>query len=184
MKRVNRQIRNVLFSPRKIVQMKGVVVPVGVYEVAESFINPQARLEPNLFKGFEDVAQMALGTNAFDLWIHSCLQVAEEDAHGHKVTDANLERCRQILNIDPKNASALHHLAQGLHERDEDETSLLVYEDLTSAWPGFADGWLEMGRLLKKVGDIAGARTAILQARRCGVGEAEEPLPDLPPASD
>jgi class 3 adenylate cyclase len=190
MKRVNRQIRNVLFSPRKIVQMKGVVVPVGVYEVADSFINMTGtgdnprRLEPSLFKGFTDVAQLALGTNAYDLWIHSCLQVAEEETNGKKVTDENLDRCRRILNIDPKNACALHHLAQGLRERREYETARLVYEDLTSAWPGFGDGWLEMGKLLKTMGDVAAARTSILQAQRCGVLAAEEPLPELPPASD
>jgi hypothetical protein len=142
MKRVNRQIRNVLFSPRKIVQMKGVVVPVGVYEVADSFINPNARLEPGLFRGFQDVARIALGTNAYDLWIHSCLQVAEEAIHGSKVTDDNMERCRQILNIDAKNACALHHLAQGLRERDEDETSCSCTR--TSRLPGPAlptGGW-------------------------------------------
>ena len=195
MKRVNRRIRNVLFTPRKIVQMKGVVVPVGVYEVADSFINmtesklaegktTPSRLEPSLFKGFQDVAQLALETNAYDLWIHSCLQVAEEAIHGGKVTDDNLERCRRILNIDPQNACALHHLAQGLRDREEYDMARLVYEDLTSAWPGFADGWLEMGRLLKRMGDSAGARTAILQALRFGVHPSEEPLPEKPPASD
>jgi class 3 adenylate cyclase len=186
MKRVNRQIRNVLFSPRKIVQMKGVVVPVGVYEVMDSFINPgptqtkPPRLEPSLFEGFANVAQFALDTNAFDLWIHSCLQVADEARNGKKVTDDNLERCRRILNIDPKNACALHHLAQGLRDRGEFETALLVYQDLTSHWPGFADGWLEMGKTLKMTGDLTAARNAILQARRCGVEGHEEPLPELP----
>jgi hypothetical protein len=194
MKRVNRRIRNVLFTPRKIVQMKGVVVPIGVYEVADSFINmtesktpggkTPPRLEPSLFKGFQDVAQLALGTNAYDLWIHSCIQVAEEEINDKRVTDENLERCRRILNIDPQNACALHHLAQGLRERKEYETARLVYEDLTSAWPGFADGWLEMGRLLKLMGDSAGARTAILQAQRFGVHPSEEPLPESPPESD
>jgi class 3 adenylate cyclase len=183
MKRVNRQIRNVLFSPRKIVQMKGVVVPVGVYEVMDSFINPASRLEPSLFEGFANVAQFALDTNAFDLWIHSCLQVADEARNGKKVTDQNLERCRHILNIDPKNACALHHLAQGLRDRKEFETALLVYQDLTSYWPGFADGWLEMGKLLKMSGDLPAARRAILQARRCGVPAEEESLPGETPIS-
>jgi tetratricopeptide (TPR) repeat protein len=100
------------------------------------------------------------------------------------VTDENLERCRRILNIDPTNACALHHLAQGLRDRQQYETARLVYEDLTSYWPGFADGWLEMGRLLKLTGDVAGARTAILQARRYGVPEGEEPLPEISPLSE
>ncbi len=180
MKRVNRRIRNVLFSPRKIVQMKGVVVPVGVYEVVESFIDPSARLAPGLFEGFADVAHFAMETNAYDLWIHSCLQVADEARHGKKVTDENMDRCRRILNIDPKNACALHHLAQGLRDRGEFETALLVYQDLTSHWPGFADGWLEMGKLMKMTGDLATARNAILQARRCGVAAEDEALPEPP----
>ena len=82
---------------------------------------------------------------------------------------------------NPQNACALHHLAQGLRDRKDFETALLVYQDLTSYWPGFADGWLEMGKLLKMTGDAKGARSAILQARRCGVGAEEEPLPDPPP---
>ena len=47
---------------------------------------------------------------------------------------------------------------------------------------GFADGWLELGRVLKKLGDLTGARHAIRQARRYGVEAHEEPLPDLPSA--
>jgi class 3 adenylate cyclase len=184
MKRVNRRSRNILFSPRKIVQMKGVVVPIGVYEVVDSFLDPKTRLAPELFKRFRKVALQAIGANSFDLWIHSCLQVSEEARnHGKKikVTDENLELCRRTLNIDPKNACALHHAAQAMRERKDFESSRLYLEDLTNYWPGFADGWLELGRVLNKMKDTAGARHAILQARRCGVPPEEESLPGETP---
>jgi class 3 adenylate cyclase len=185
MKRVNRRSRNILFSPRKIVQMKGVVVPVGVYEVVDSFLDPSTRLAPDRFKRFRNVALKAIGANSYDLWIHSCLQVSEEARNKKKtkkVTDENLDLCRRTLNIDPKNASALHHAAQGMRERQDWETSRLYLEDLTGCWPGFADGWLELGRVLKKLGDTTGASHAIRQARRYGIDAVEEPLPELPPS--
>jgi len=179
MKRVNRRGRTVLFSPRKIVQMKGVVVPVGVYEVVDSFINPHKRVVQTLLDGFLEVAHKAMNTNAYDLWIHSCLQVYEEAKNGHKVTKENLDLCHKTLNIDPGNASALLHAAQGTRDAGDHETARLIYEDLTSSWPTFGEGWLELGRLLKKMGDPAGARRAILQARRCAVAPEEEALPDM-----
>jgi class 3 adenylate cyclase len=180
MKRVNRQSRTLLFSPRKIVQMKGVVVPVGVYELVDSFINPMKRVAPALLDGFLNVARMAMSTNAYDLWIHSCLQVYEEEKNGKKVTEENLDLCNKTLNIDPRNACALLHAAQGTRDNKDWETARLIYEDLTTYWPTFGEGWLELGRLLKKMGDAAGARRAILQARRCAVAPEEE---ELPPAT-
>jgi hypothetical protein len=177
MKRVNRRSRNFLFSPRKIVQMKGVVVPVGVYEVVDSFINPDQRLAPVLLEGFLKVAHMAMNTNAYDLWIHSCLQVYDEKKNKNTVTKENLDLCHKTLNIDPRNACALLHAAQGTRDNKDWETARLIYEDLTSHWPTFGEGWLELGRLLKKMGDLPGARRAILQARRCGVENDEEELP-------
>lgn len=176
MKRVNRRIRNVLFSARKIVPMKGVVVPVGVYEVMDSFLDPSLRLAPGQFEGFRSVARKAIAANAYDLWIHSCLQVSEEVRNGHRITDDNLELCRRTLNIDPGNASALHHAAQAMRERGDFETARLFLEDLTANWPGFADGWLELARVLRRLREFEGARRALLQARRAGIDASEEPM--------
>jgi class 3 adenylate cyclase len=176
MKRVNRVIRNILFSPRKILPMKGVVVPVGVYEVVDSFLDPSKRLAPRLFDGFRAVATQAIGANSFDLWIHSCLQVSEEERNHKRVTDVNLKWCRRILYIDPANASALYHAAQGMRERGDYESARLYLQDLTTHWPTFGDGWLDYGRVLKRLGDHPGARHAILQARRWGVEADEEVL--------
>jgi hypothetical protein len=67
-------------------------------------------------------------------------------------------------------------MAQGARERGDLASARLYLEDLTHAWPGFADGWLELGRLLKKLNDPAAAHEAILQARRNGVTVEEEPL--------
>jgi class 3 adenylate cyclase len=177
MKRVNRQARNILFSPRKILPMKGVVVPIGVYEVVDSFLDPSPRLEPNLLEGFRRVAYKALRANSYDLWIHSCLQVSEEVRNKKRITETNLDWCRRTLNIDPENASALYHAGQAMCEAKDWESARLYYKDLTSSWPAFGDGWLELGRVLVRQGDVAGARHAILQARRWGVGANEEPLP-------
>jgi class 3 adenylate cyclase len=177
-KRVNRRVRHILFAPRRIAPMKGLVTPVGTREVIDSFIDPTKRLEPELCEGFLSVAERAIRSSSFDLWIHSCLQVALEN-RAAKVSDASLELCRQVLNIEVDNACALYYAAQAMLERRDPESALLYLQDLTRAWPNFADGWLELGRLQKRRGDLASARDAILQARRHGVGREEEELPEL-----
>lgn len=178
MKRVNQQIRNIIFSPRKILAMKGVVVPIGVYEVLDSFLDPTPRMAPQLFKGFRAVAHRAIEANSYDLWIHSCLQVAEEAASGKRVTKENWELCRRTLHVDPTNACALYHAAQAMREADNLDSARIYLRDLTGHWPSFGDGWLELGRVLKKLGDRNEARHAILQAYRCGIPEEEEALPE------
>lgn len=175
-KQINRRMRNLLFGKRTLVAMKGVVVPVGVYEVVESFLNPSGRLAPQFADDFAHVARQALASNTFDMWIHSCLQVWEQNANGG-VTDDCLALCERVLNIDPPSAVALYYAAQGYRERGQLETARLYLEDLVHHWPGFGDGWLELGRLLKTLGDTSSARRALLQARRGGVAEDEEPLP-------
>lgn len=178
-KLINRRIRNLMFGPRQLTEMKGILVPIGIYEVHESFVNPVKRLAPQFREGFLQTALQALETNTFDLWIHSCLQVASEAEHGC-VTDVAFELCRQLLNIDPRNAVALYYLAQGYREHEDLETAELLYADLVRQWPHFSDGWLEYARLLRSRNKIAEARHCVLQARRCGIAPDEEPLPELP----
>jgi class 3 adenylate cyclase len=178
MKRLNRLIRNILFSPRKILAMKGVVVPVGVYEVLDSFLDPASRMKPELFRGFREQAHRAIATNSFDLWIHSCLQVSEQ-AREKKVTPENLEFCYRTLNIDPTNACALYHAAQAARDEGNLEMARIFYRDLTAHWPAFGDGWLELGRVLQRMGDKHEARHAVLQAYRCGIPQSEQELPSL-----
>ncbi len=180
MKRVNRLMRNVIFSPRLMLPMKGVVVPIGVYEVVDSFLNPEKRLEATLFEGFRSVAYKALGANSYDLWIHSCIQVSEEARNNEFVDDVHFDWCKRALNIDRTNASALYHAAQATLKRNDCPTARLYLETLTSVWPGFADGWLELSRVLKRLNDPQAAERAILQARRCGVRAEEEALPSEP----
>jgi hypothetical protein len=174
-KQLNRRMRNLMFGPRHVLPMKGVVVPIGVHEVVESFVDPSKRLAPRFADGFGEVARLALASNTFDLWIHSCLQTWEEHLRG-QVTDECLGLCERVLNIDPRNAVALYHAAQGKRERDDFETARLYLMDLVHCWPSFGDGWLEMGRLCKLIGDAARARECILQARRFGVSAEEESL--------
>lgn len=179
-KRIGRKVRNLLFSPRQVVGMKGVVLPVAVREVRDSFMDLSARLCPRFVPAFRHTAPLALDSATFDLWIHSCLQVWEEAANG-RVTDECLDLCRRVLHLEPSNACALYHAAQGVRERGDLETAKLYLEDLTRCTPDFADGWLELGRVLKQLGSPAAARQAVLHARRHGVATDEESLPDLAP---
>jgi class 3 adenylate cyclase len=177
-KRINRKLRNLLFMPRRLVPMKGIVVPIAVYEVGECFLNLQTRLAPHFLSGFRQVAEEAMRANSFDLWLHTCHQVTEAALHEDTITDDCLEWCQRVLNIDPSNAGALFHAAQGMRERDDPETSALYLKDLTKNWPTLPDGWLELGRVQKILGDLKGARESILMARRLGVDPAEEALPE------
>jgi class 3 adenylate cyclase len=172
-KQINRRIRNLLFEPRRIVPMKGIVVPVGVHEVAECFINIGKRLEPDLLQGFEKVARQALQRNTFDLWVHSCWQLYQASVAGDLISDDALSLCEHVLNIDPLNPVALYHAGQAMVERKDLATAALYYEDLTGHWPSLADGWLELARVYEAMGRTDHARTCILQARRRGVPKQE-----------
>lgn len=175
-KLVNRRIRNLLFGPRRVLELKGVSSAVGVYEVVESFVDTSRCLHPDLAKRFLEVALRALGTNTFDLWIHSCVQVAAA-AGDTPVSDDALRLCQQVLNIDPNNAVALFYASEAHQERNDLETARLYLEDLVRHWPRLGDGWLALGRLQEQAGRLDEARRCILQARRHGVGEDEYPLP-------
>jgi class 3 adenylate cyclase len=174
-KRVNTRLRNLLFGPRIRTEMKGIVLPIGVYEIVDSFVNPARRMAPQLMEGFETIARDALATSSFDLWIHSCLQVSSE-AKQDRVSDSELAVCEQVLNIAPANAVALYYAAQGYQERGDDPRALLHLEDLTKVWARFADGWLERGKLLSKLGEKEAAHRCLQQARRLGAAEAEAML--------
>jgi len=175
-KLVNRRMRNLLFTARQVVDLKGISVPIGVYEVAESFVDATRRLAPPFRKRFFEVATHALRANTFDLWIHSCFQVGAA-AGERPVTEDAMELCRQVLNIDPTNAVALFYAAEGHQGRGDLETARLHLEDLVRFWPMLGDGWLALGRLHKEMGEPAAARRCLLQARRQGVRESEEALP-------
>ncbi|MCG3197785.1 MAG: adenylate/guanylate cyclase domain-containing protein [Candidatus Omnitrophica bacterium] len=175
-KRIGRLLRNLLIGPRVGVALKGMVAPVGVYEVEESFIDPFKRLAPQFAESFQKVALTSLAANSFEGWIHSCLQVWEESRNG-RVTDESLDLCLSALKVERANPVALYHAAQGMRERDKLDTALLYLLDLVRERPTFADGWLELGRIYKRLGQSEPARHAILEARRNGVGESEEELP-------
>jgi class 3 adenylate cyclase len=174
-KRISRQLRNLLTGPRLALPLKGVVAPIGLYEIHESFVDPFKRLAPQFAEDFRQVARQALASNRFDEWIHSCLQVSEESKNGC-VTSECLELCLETLKINSQNAVALYYAAQGLRERGQEEMAVLYLQDLTKAWPCFGDGWLELGRSQKRLGLQREARLSLLQARRCGVPEEEEEL--------
>lgn len=172
-KQINTRMRNLIFGPRQLMSLKGIVGNVGVYELLDSFINPIRRLDPRFRQGFRDVLQDALENNSRDLWIHSSLQVIEEAENG-AVTDSALALCRQVLSIDPKNPAALYHLAQGIRERDDAESAALILGDLVRHWPGFGDGWLEYSRVLKDLNRDNEGRRALLRARMLGIDEIDD----------
>ncbi len=175
-KRIALLLRNLLAGPRMMLPMKGVLGLVGVCEIEESFVDPYKRLNPVFHEGFQHTAHTALAVNSEEGWIHSCFQVWEESRNGC-VTDECLELCLGILKVNPSNAVALYYAAQGLVERDHHKSARLYLEDLTQFHPTFADGWLDLGRVCKRLGDPVNALHAILQARRHGIPEEEEELP-------
>jgi class 3 adenylate cyclase len=175
-KLVNRRMRNLTFGPRRVAPLKGVSAEVGVSELVECFVDPARRMPDELAKGFLEVARRALATNSFDLWVHSCLQVANAAEHG-AVSDEALDLCKRVLNIDRANAVALYHAADGERERGNLEVARLYLEDLVRCAPTLGDGWLALGRLLLELGERSAARRCILQARRHGVTDDEEALP-------
>jgi class 3 adenylate cyclase len=174
-KQVNRRMRNLLFGSRRLLPLKGVVVPVAIYELCDSFANPMERVMPGCRENFLAVSRLALASNFFDLWVHSCLQVWEEYAT-NCVSDERLILCEQTLNIDAKNAVALYYAAQGARERGDMRTAKLYLEDLVCHWPAFGDGWLEYSRALMAIGESQLAREALWQAKRHGVQVTAEEM--------
>jgi class 3 adenylate cyclase len=167
--------KHVLFSPRQIHSMKGIVLPVAVREVQESFMDLSKRLAPECADTFRRVARKALKSATYDGWIHSCLQVWEEKVNGNKVTRKCMEMCRNLLLAEPANAVALYHAAQYHRERKNYQIALHYLEDLTHCLPKFPYGWLEMSRVLKLMGrPDTESHHAILQARRHGITRQEE----------
>jgi predicted Zn-dependent protease len=82
-----------------------------------------------------------------------------------------------VLKLDAQNAVALYYAAQAMRERGDADTARLYLADLTQSWPGFGDGWLELGKLHLTAGNTASARECMLQARRHGVPATEALLP-------
>ena len=168
-KQISRQTPNLLFGPRRVIDMKGVVIPVGVYELVDCFAQLSWRLKPTFAEAFRAMARKALRTNSFDLWIHSCLQILEEEMNDDRVSDDCAALCDQILNIDPVNPVALYYAAQAARERGDWETARLYLEDLTRHWPKLGDGWLELGNAQNQLGETREARRSLLQAHRRGI---------------
>ena len=175
-KKVTMRLRNILFGPRRVEQMKGILLPTGVYEVADSFANLGKRLAPQLGDRFERVARLALEANTFDLWIHSCLQVVCESKYGC-VTDENLALCRHVLRIDPHNPVALYYAAQGMRDRGDLDMAIMDLEEAVRTWPSFGDGWMELGKLYSAREDMPRARECMRQAARCGITESAGSAP-------
>lgn len=167
-KKISQLLRNLLVSEGKILPMKGVIVPVGIYEVEDSFVDPYKRLDPEFIEGFQKVARSALESNTCEAWIHSCLQVWEESRNG-KVTDECFEICRHTLKSHPGNAVALYFIGQAYQEHCDPERAKLYLEDLTRVHPTFADGWLLLSKVYQSLEDHPASRRAALQAERHGI---------------
>lgn len=173
-KRIALLLRNLLAGPRMILPMKGVLVPVGVCEIEESFVDPYKRLAPEFQTGFQETAHTALAANSEEGWIHSCYQVWEE-SRNKCVTEECLNLCLGILKVSPTNAVALYYAGQGLVERNQPEIARLYLTDLTHYHTTFADGWLSLGLVCQQLGDTENAHHALLQARRHGIPEEDLP---------
>jgi class 3 adenylate cyclase len=183
-KRVNRKIRHLLIGPKQMVHMKGIVLPVSVHELLDSFVDLTNRLHPEALGRFREMARRAIASNSFDVWIHSCYQVVEgahcfnvvDGVRKNWVSDECLDLCREMLNLQSDNAVALFYAAEALIDRGEYASAMLYLEDLTRSWPTYTDGWLSLSRAAGLRGDRATATRAALQARRHGAT-----ADDLPP---
>ncbi len=171
-KRVRRRLRNIIFSRQQITPMKGIVLPMGMHEVADSFVDISKRLAPQFLDGFQRIARQAIEANALAMWIHSCLMVYEEATAG-SVSDELLTLCENMLHVAPDSPVALWYAAQAMDERNEFEFAVAYLEDLTQHWPQFADGWLQLGKMLERIGDRDGARRAAIRARQHGIRESQ-----------
>ena len=171
-KQVNLRMRNLIFGNRQHLQAKGIIGPLGVYELLDSCVDPVPRLEPQLAQGFKHQMKDALQNNSRDLWIHSCLQVSEEASQGC-VTDSNLRMCQQVLAVKHESPVTLYYLAQGYRERNAWDKACLLLADLVRFWPSFGDGWLEYGRVLLKLGLHQESKVASVRAAMNGVSSEE-----------
>lgn len=168
--------RNFLFGKRRLVEAKGIVDIQGVYELEDAFVNPVPRLAPEFAKNFLSNVDRAMEANTRDLWIHSLFQV-HSDATENGVTDFAMAKCQQVLNYDPENAVALYFLAQAYVERGDLARGEILLLSLTHRWPACGDGFLEYGRLLKRMKREAESERAFLRASMLGVGEEEFQAP-------
>jgi class 3 adenylate cyclase len=171
-KRINRQIRNLLIGPKRLVPMKGIVLPVAVHEVVDSFLWIFDRLHPAVVESFRSIARRAIASSSFDMWIHSCFQLVEGQI-ACRVTDECMELCRDVLAIQPNNGVALYYSAEGLIERNDLEAAILLLTDLTKCWPTFTQGWLRLAWVAMTTGNRVLAAHCTLQSRRQGATPEE-----------
>ena len=109
-------------------------------------------------------------------WI-DLFQVWSKRQH-ERVTDEAMELCRRVLRHSPDNPSALYHLAHAYHERNDLKMAELLLGELTRYWPHFADGFLELGRLLQQTTQDEQASEALRRALWLGAEEAKGDLAD------
>lgn len=172
-KLIHTRMRNLLFSGREYASGKGIVGRFGVYEIVDAFVDSVGRLDPDIAAQFEELMEAAIDRSSRDLWIHSAYQISNEKTH-RAVTRKAADRCRSVLNYQPENPVALYYLAQFHREAGNHEMAEISLVQLLRAWPNFADGYLEFGECLVKLGKTAEARNAFLHAERLGIAEAGE----------
>ncbi|HYC53668.1 MAG TPA: adenylate/guanylate cyclase domain-containing protein [Candidatus Binatia bacterium] len=160
-----RRTRNLLFGPRSVSDMKGILVPMATRELVAAFVNPVRRMYPGFRSRFREAAALALTSNALDSWIHSCLQVCEEQST-EKVSDESMARCATMLAVDPYDPVSLYYAAQGWRERDDLIRADLYLDDLVRHWPNLGDAWLERARVAVARDRPADAQRFLLEALR------------------
>lgn len=183
-KQIHFRQRNMIFSKIERFEPKGMFGHFDCHELAHSFLNPAPRMTLVASEIAHRLAVDLIQPSFQDLWIHDMYQVWNESLH-QGVTDEAVELCRRVLHHSPRDPVSLYHLAQGYRERGDFDTAALLLSELCDAWPQFADGHLERGKALLKLGDVPAAQHAFRKAIVLGLedeareafGKREKPSP-------
>lgn len=177
-KQIHFRQRNLIFAPAERFDAKGIFGQITCHELAHSFLNPAPRMTPSASQVVHGRLNDLIRPAFQDLWIHDMYQVWSESEH-ESVTDDCMELCRNVLHHSPHDPVSLYHLAQAYRERGDLGSAALLLSDMCRAWPQFADGHLDHGRVLALMGDAPGAAEAFRRARILGIEETPPAL-DLP----
>ena len=176
-KQIHHLLRNLIFGARLRYEVKGILGDVGMYEVTHSFQDTHRRIDPQFAEKLQAMLVDTITLATQDLWMNDLFQVWSKRQH-ERVTDEAMELCRRVLRHSPDNPSALYHLAHAYHERNDLKMAELLLGELTRYWPHFADGFLELGRLLQQTTQDEQASEALRRALWLGAEEAKGDLAD------
>ena len=154
-KRVNRKIRQLLIGPKRMLPMKGIVVPVAVHELYDSFVDPSSRLNPDFLETFFEGRQAGDRVEQFRHVDSQLLSTRRRRAELCEVDRRRAWTCAATCSTFSRTMEWRSTIwPRGLIERDQLAAAIPLLTDLTHCWPTYTDGWLELARVAKKTGNL------------------------------